>query len=87
MNQTLTLAGDVALGFTEMDFYTAADPDLVNIYKVNQKKWVGIEALPATQYPAGWDRLVSLGPGNYCSLWARVYAYDLFSRFKKEGVF
>jgi thimet oligopeptidase len=39
-----------------------------------------------TLFPAGWGHMVGYASSYYTYMWSLVYAYDIFSRFKKEGI-
>ncbi len=50
------------------------------------KKYKTMESSPKSLFPAGFSHLYDYGASYYTYMWSLVYAYDIFSRFKKEGI-
>ncbi len=51
-----------------------------------EKKYRPVDGSPKSLFPAGWGHLVGYAAKYYAYMWALVYSYDVFSRFKKEGI-
>lgn len=49
-------------------------------------KKFGFTKSPKSLFPAGFGHLYDYGASYYTYMWSLVYAYDIFSRFKKEGI-
>jgi len=55
-------------------------------YNFLMKKYLGLELPRANLFPAGFWHFSGYDVGYYGYLWSKVYAIDLFTRFKKEGI-
>ena len=88
LNRGISTMTEMALAMTDFDYHTQTPPlDLVKIYKMNQREWLGVEAIETTQFPASWSMMASVyNAGYYSFLWSRVYGQDLLSRFLNEGL-
>lgn len=60
--------------------------DPLKLAKDFNKKYFCISGSPKSLFPAGWSHLVGYDAKYYSYMWALVYSYDIFSRFKKEGI-
>ncbi len=50
------------------------------------KRYSQVPSSPKSLFPAGWGHMVGYEAKYYSYMWALVYSYDVFSRFKKEGI-
>ena len=51
-----------------------------------EKKYLVVPRSPQSLWPAGWGHMVDYASSYYTYMWSLVYSYDIFSRFKKEGL-
>ncbi len=71
------------------DFEMHTDKYNINPLVLNKefdKKYSSIKSSPKSLFPAGWGHMVGYAASYYSYMWSLVYSYDLFSRFKKEGI-
>ncbi len=61
-------------------------PEPAKLYRDLIKKYTGITLPKDAIFPAGFGHLEGYDAGYYGYLWSNVYAADMFTRFKKEGV-
>ncbi len=68
--------------------YPLDEKELVSLWKKTMEKWIGIKNSEKSLQPAGFSHIFGGGycAGYYGYMWSRVYAADMFSRFKKEGI-
>lgn len=50
------------------------------------KKYRKIKKSPKSLFPAGFGHMTDYAAKYYSYMWAIVYAYDVFSKFKKDGI-
>jgi thimet oligopeptidase len=50
------------------------------------KRYFKIPRSPKSLFPASWGHMVGYAGKYYSYMWSLVYSYDIFSRFKKEGI-
>jgi len=74
------------LAYTDFTLHTKYTKDPNALYRRLVKKYAGIDIPGDNLFCAGWGHLCSYDAGYYSYMWALVYAADMFSRFKKEGV-
>lgn len=60
--------------------------DLLKLDKDFRKKYYNYPTSPKSLFPAAWGHMIGYAAKYYAYMWALVYSYDVFSRFKKEGV-
>lgn len=65
---------------------THYNKDLRKTAEMINKKYGMIKGNKESLHPAGWGHMVGYSSSYYTYVWSLVYAYDLFSRFKKEGI-
>jgi thimet oligopeptidase len=51
-----------------------------------KNKYYEIPGSPKSLFPAGWGHMTDYAAKYYSYMWAIVYAYDIFSKFKKDGI-
>lgn len=56
------------------------------LYRDMVKKYTGMILPKDAIFPAGFGHLCGYDAGYYSYLWSKVYAADMFTRFKKEGI-
>lgn len=56
------------------------------LYNSLVKKYTGISMPEKAIFPAGFGHLMGYDAGYYGYMWSKVYAADMFTRFKKEGL-
>lgn len=62
--------------------------DINSIFNKMNKEYKNIEMPKDAMFPAGFGHLSeSYSAGYYSYLWSLVYAFDIFSEFKKHGIF
>lgn len=78
-------------GLLDMTLHNRYDPDgdttTTEIVRQLQNSITPFPFLDGTYMEAGFDHLTGYAAGYYGYLWAKVYAEDIFSVFKMNGVF
>ena len=78
-------------GVLDMTLHNRFDPEgnvsTTEIVKELQNQFTPFPFLEGTYMEASFDHLTGYAAGYYGYLWAKVYAEDVFSVFRKEGVF
>ncbi len=59
--------------------------DPAALYNETLTRYLGITLPDDAIFPAGFGHLVGYDAGYYGYMWSKVYAADMFTRFKKEG--
>ncbi|MEK7065867.1 MAG: M3 family metallopeptidase [Patescibacteria group bacterium] len=76
----------LVLGFFDLTLHTKRITRPETVYADLVKKYIGI-SLPKRQiFPAGFGHLMGYDAGYYGYLWSKVFATDMFTRFKREGL-
>lgn len=65
---------------------TKHDVDPLALSLEFNKRYSDIKPSPKSLFPANWGHMVGYSASYYSYMWSLVYSYDLFSRFKKEGI-
>lgn len=75
------------LGSFDMALHVTTEPvDPVKTYADLYRQMLGLDASPDQLWPAGFGHLMGYDAGYYGYLWAEVYAADMFTRFRAEGM-
>jgi thimet oligopeptidase len=78
-------------GVLDMTLHNKFDPggtvSTTKIVKELQNQFTPFPFLEGTYMEANFDHLTGYAAGYYGYLWAKVYAEDVFSEFRKEGIF
>lgn len=75
------------LGLFDMSLHTAVESvDPVKVYADLYRETFGIDTSTDQLWPAGFGHLMGYDGGYYGYLWSEVYAADMFTRFRHEGV-
>lgn len=70
----------------DFDIHVNEGVDLVSYYAELVEELLGYTPSPNQIFPAGFGHLVGYDAGYYGYLWSKVYATDMFSRFKEKGL-
>src|SRR3989344_6069056 len=82
-----SVRSQLVLASLDLIIHTKGDKDPVGLYAKLDKKLMGITPPRRQLWIAGFGHIAhGYDAGYYGYLWSRVYAEDMFSRFKKEGV-
>jgi len=82
-----SVRSQLVLASLDMITHTKGTKDPVELYAKLDKKLMGITPPKRQLWIAGFGHIAhGYDAGYYGYLWSRVYAEDMFSRFKKEGV-
>jgi len=79
-------ARQLALGLFDMEIHSKKGKPINSVFDKYQKTMIGIQPPKGSIYPAAFGHFVGYQAGYYGYLWSDVYASDMFSRFKKEGI-
>ncbi|CAM2070646.1 Zn-dependent oligopeptidase [Sulfidibacter corallicola] len=76
------------IDMTLHDRYRPGEGQSINALVMDlQREHTLFEPMPDTHFEAGFGHLVGYAAGYYGYLWSRVFADDMFSRFKQAGLF
>lgn len=76
------------LSFMDFEFHsTKYNQDPVLVAQDYNKKYSSVKRSPKSLFPASWGHLTGYAGRYYSYMWSLVFAYDIFSRFEKEGVY
>ena len=82
-----SVRSQLVLASLDLIIHTKGTKDPVALYAELDKKLMGITPPKRQLWIAGFGHIAhGYDAGYYGYLWSRVYAEDMFSRFKKEGV-
>src|SRR3989344_819000 len=82
-----SVRSQLVLASLDLIIHTKGAKDPVGLYAHLNKKLMGITPPKRQLWIAGFGHIAhGYDAGYYGYLWSRVYAEDMFSRFKKEGV-
>lgn len=75
-------------GLFDFNIHTTNGPVNVNqVYDEMFRSIIGVEPIPGGQFPASFGHLMGgYDAGYYGYLWSKVYAQDMFSQFKVQGI-
>jgi thimet oligopeptidase len=76
------------LALTDMEYHTTEGPvDTAAIYNRNYEEMIGVKPVAGGHFAASFGHLMGgYDAGYYGYLWSLVYATDMFTRFKAEGM-
>ena len=75
------------LGTLDLTLHSSSKPpEPAKLYRDLVKKYTGVTIPKDAIFPAGFGHLEGYDAGYYGYLWSNVYAADMFTRFKKEGI-
>jgi thimet oligopeptidase len=97
MMQSLLKSKDFLMGYWTMRQLIFATLDLTihtskkffdfdKKYEQLVKKHTGMKMPKGTSFNSGWGHLLGYAGKYYSYMWSLVYAYDVFTRFKTEGI-
>lgn len=82
-----SLIRQILMGMFDMAIHTSTEEaDPVRVYGELYREMTGIVTFDGQLWPAGFGHLVGYDAGYYGYLWSEVYAADMFTRFRGEGV-
>lgn len=82
-----SVRSQLVLASLDLTIHTKGTKDPVALYATLDKKLMGITPPRRQLWIAGFGHIAhGYDAGYYGYLWSRVYAEDMFTRFKKEGV-
>ncbi|MDD3531099.1 MAG: Zn-dependent oligopeptidase [Candidatus Pacebacteria bacterium] len=82
-----SVRSQLVLASLDMVIHTKGTKDPVALYATLDKKLMGIAPPKRQLWIAGFGHIAhGYDAGYYGYLWSKVYAEDMFSRFKKEGI-
>lgn len=87
-NKGIRYARQAGLAITDMLYHTAVPANTTVLFNQIMEMTGLVPVQSGTHYEAAFGHLMGgYGAGYYAYLWSEVFADDIFSRFKKEGVF
>ena len=84
----LTFGRQWVIAQEDMDYNTMNGPvNIISIADVRYREMMGIEPITDGHEPASIDHFTGgYDAGYYSYLWSKIYALNVFSRFKEDGV-
>ena len=86
VNSGLVNLRQLLFGSVDQAYHDAPPSDTTAVYARLSKDVAMIPTTPGTHPEASFGHLMGYDAGYYGYLWSKVYAEDMFSRFKAEGV-
>jgi len=79
--------GQAAMAAFDLAYHSFAPVDVLQVFRKIEKYFTGHEPYRASTFPVRFGHIMGgYAAGYYGYLWSRVYAQDIFSKFKEDGV-
>lgn len=85
-NSGLFYSRQMMLGMLDMSLHTKPGLDPRDFYFKLAKEYSTFQPVPEDIFPAQFGHLMGYSAGYYGYLWSIVFAEDMFSKFKEQGV-
>ncbi|MFC1679879.1 M3 family metallopeptidase, partial [Elusimicrobiota bacterium] len=79
--------GQVALSALDLAYHSTGQPDLIKLFRKIERRYSGRTPHPSSTFPARFDHIMGgYAAAYYGYLWSRVFAQDIYSLFKADGI-
>jgi thimet oligopeptidase len=86
-NRALDVLAQISFATADLVLHTVIPENVTETFNKILGEISLIPASPETHFPSSFGHLFGYGAGYYGYLWSEVFAADIFTRFKKEGLF